>query len=73
MKNNTHYDLPSIGDARKRSKEKINIERELFNIPAECRGLGNGRNYFLRTYGCQANQRDSETIAGILEELGYAA
>ena len=73
MKNNTHYDLPSIGDARKRSKEKINIERELFNIPAECRRLGNGRNYFLRTYGCQANQRDSETIAGILEELGYAA
>ena len=73
MKNNTHYDFPSIGDARKRSKEKINIERELFNIPAECRGLGNGRNYFLRTYGCQANQRDSETIAGILEELGYAA
>ena len=26
----------------------------------------------MRTYGCQANERDSETLAGILEALGYA-
>jgi len=26
---------------------------------------------FLRTYGCQANERDSETIAGILDRMGY--
>ena len=27
--------------------------------------------YFLDTMGCQMNERDSETIAGLLEELGY--
>lgn len=27
---------------------------------------------YLATYGCQANERDSETILGILDEMGYA-
>ncbi len=27
--------------------------------------------YFIRTYGCQMNERDSEIMAGQLEELGY--
>jgi tRNA-2-methylthio-N6-dimethylallyladenosine synthase len=29
------------------------------------------RRYFIRTYGCQMNERDSEIMAGALEELGY--
>lgn len=28
--------------------------------------------YFIKTFGCQANQLDSQLIAGILEELGLA-
>ncbi|MFZ5754949.1 MAG: tRNA (N6-isopentenyl adenosine(37)-C2)-methylthiotransferase MiaB, partial [Bacillota bacterium] len=27
--------------------------------------------YHLVTFGCQANERDSETIAGLLREIGY--
>lgn len=27
--------------------------------------------YLITTYGCQANERDSETIAGLLREIGY--
>ena len=30
-----------------------------------------GKKYYIRTYGCQMNERDSETIAGILTALGY--
>jgi len=29
--------------------------------------------YFIETYGCQMNVRDSETLAGQLEELGFEA
>ena len=33
----------------------------------------NGKKYLIFTYGCQMNARDSETIAGILNSLGYSA
>ena len=29
------------------------------------------RTYFVETYGCQMNVRDSQTLAGILERMGY--
>ena len=31
----------------------------------------NGKSYFIQTFGCQMNEHDSETIAGMLEEMGY--
>ena len=72
MKNIDKFELPSVNEARRRSKDEIAIKRELFVIPDDCKNMGKGKHYFLRTYGCQANQRDSETIAGIMEDLGYA-
>ncbi|GHU64033.1 tRNA-2-methylthio-N(6)-dimethylallyladenosine synthase [Clostridia bacterium] len=30
------------------------------------------KTYHIRTFGCQMNERDSETIAGLLEQMGYA-
>ncbi|MDD4665613.1 MAG: tRNA (N6-isopentenyl adenosine(37)-C2)-methylthiotransferase MiaB, partial [Clostridia bacterium] len=29
------------------------------------------KKYYIATFGCQANERDSETIAGLLEKMGY--
>jgi tRNA-2-methylthio-N6-dimethylallyladenosine synthase len=29
------------------------------------------KTYHIRTFGCQMNERDSETIAGLLEQMGY--
>jgi tRNA-2-methylthio-N6-dimethylallyladenosine synthase len=34
--------------------------------------IGAGKRYFIRTYGCQMNEHDSERIAGLLEQHGYA-
>src|SRR6201984_1108092 len=34
--------------------------------------VGEGRTYEIRTYGCQMNVHDSERVAGLLEEAGYA-
>ena len=33
---------------------------------------GSGRTYHIETYGCQMNVRDSETIAGLLQQMGYS-
>ncbi|MFO7819345.1 MAG: tRNA (N6-isopentenyl adenosine(37)-C2)-methylthiotransferase MiaB [Halanaerobacter sp.] len=30
-----------------------------------------GKNYYIRTYGCQMNENDSEKIAGVLEDKDY--
>lgn len=32
---------------------------------------GREKTYYIETYGCQMNVRDSETIAGLLQEMGY--
>ncbi len=66
-----YFILPNLKEAQKRSKDHAVIERSLFHIDDAAKNLGNGRKYFLRTYGCQANERDGETIRGILEEMGY--
>jgi tRNA-2-methylthio-N6-dimethylallyladenosine synthase len=29
------------------------------------------RTYFIRTFGCQMNEHDSERAAGVLETMGY--
>ena len=68
---NEKYTLPNLKSAQKRTHEHSAIERSLFHIEEVAKKLGVGRMYFLRTYGCQANERDGQTIRGILEEMGY--
>ncbi|MCL1844826.1 MAG: tRNA (N6-isopentenyl adenosine(37)-C2)-methylthiotransferase MiaB [Defluviitaleaceae bacterium] len=33
---------------------------------------GKNLSYFIRTYGCQMNERDSEKMAGLLSQIGFA-
>ncbi len=35
------------------------------------KGIGEHKKYHIVTHGCQANQRDSETMAGLLDAMGY--
>ena len=72
-KKNSEWLMPNLKEAQKRTKQQVSVEKSLFNIPFEAKNIGVGRKYFLRTYGCQANERDSETIAGILEQMGFAS
>ena len=65
------YKLPSLKEAQVRTQQVVAVERTLFTIPEQARKCGVGRRFYLRTYGCQANERDSETIAGILFTLGF--
>ena len=64
--------LPNIKDARKRSKDKVSVYYDKYNIPEALEGIGKDKKYTLLTYGCQMNVHDSENIAGIMEELEYS-
>lgn len=66
------YMPPSLKDARRRTKSKVNYFDD-FKIPEKFRGMGDGRKFYIRTYGCQMNEHDTEVMAGIFEALGYEA
>ena len=61
--------LPSLKEARKRSREDV----EVVYLDNNDTKIVDNRKYFLRTYGCQMNVHDSEQIKFILESLGYVA
>ena len=61
---------PNLKEAKKRGKENIHV-LEFEQIPIEMHEVGKGKKYLIETYGCQMNVHDSETIAGISEQLGY--
>lgn len=48
--------------------ECTNMEQK---SPFRSQSQGGGRFYYIETFGCQMNVRDSETAAGLLETLGF--
>ena len=61
--------LPNLVEARKRTNNKA-LNQE-YSFPDEYKKLGLNKKYFLRTYGCQMNEHDSENIKALLEEVGF--
>jgi len=66
-----YFNKPSMQDAKKRNTERIKHFDDAFSIPPEMVGIGKHKKYFIHTYGCQANERDSESLSGILELMEY--
>ena len=60
-------ELPDYIKARKRSKEKVEIEN--YEITDDLKEIGKGKKYFLKTYGCQMNEHDSENLKAMLKKL----
>lgn len=69
MKNN--WQLPSYDDAKRRRVEHAEVLYDTFNLTEDQKILGKHKHYYIRTYGCQANERDTEVMAGILEHMSY--
>lgn len=66
----TVYTEPSLKKARRRGGEEVAYFDD-FEIDERFRGMGNGRKFYIRTYGCQMNEHDTEVMAGIFTALGY--
>ena len=70
MKLRPDWILPDLNEARKRTNSPVQ-RIDHFVIPEEAKWMGQNKTYYISTYGCQANERDSETMAGILDALGF--
>jgi len=66
-----YFKKPSLAEEAKRSKEKVVVNRDGLEMDEISKNIGRDKKYFVRTYGCQGNEADGETIAGILEFIGY--
>ncbi|WP_166237811.1 tRNA (N6-isopentenyl adenosine(37)-C2)-methylthiotransferase MiaB [Paenibacillus turpanensis] len=64
---------PSYKQEKQRGKEETQIIYEQA-IPEEMKDFGRigGQKYYhIQTYGCQMNEHDTETMAGMFEEMGF--
>ncbi len=69
--NNNRDILPDHKAEAKRSQDVPQAEYGLFQMNDALYELGKGKTFYLRTYGCQANVRDGETIAGTMAMMGF--
>ncbi|MBQ6285058.1 MAG: tRNA (N6-isopentenyl adenosine(37)-C2)-methylthiotransferase MiaB [Bacilli bacterium] len=58
---------PNMLEAKKRHQGKI----EYTNYSSNLEGFGKGKKFYVRTYGCQMNEHDSEKIRGMLLSVGF--
>lgn len=63
----------SLPDSKLERKRNIDIHfnHEKIVIPESLKKFAKGKTYFIHTFGCQANYRDEEIMAGMLEKMGY--
>ena len=62
---------PNLIVAKNRQKEVTNFHYLDNTVSDFIKEYAKGKFYFIRTYGCQANVRDEETMKGILELAGF--
>jgi len=61
--------IPDYNEARTRDKREY--KRLEFSLDESVLDKYSGKKYFIKTYGCQMNEHDSENIAALLEKLGF--
>lgn len=62
---------PDLVKAKIRTNESSQIIYLNNEVSSKLLEYSKGKTYFIRTYGCQANVRDEETIKGLLEQIGF--
>lgn len=58
---------PCLNEEKLRNKDEI-FKKEEYIVYGK---IGLNKTYYVKTYGCQMNEHDSENIRAILEELGF--
>ena len=63
---------PDLLKAASRKKEATNFCVANSHHLKDLKPIAKGKKYYIRTYGCQANVRDEETMRAMLEDVGYS-
>ncbi len=62
--------MPSLKEAKKRTRNAVNNYRYIKDSIYS--SIGKNKKYYIKTYGCQMNEHDSENIKALLEEMGFS-
>ena len=60
---------PDYKEAKVRDKTKVEVVN--YSINKDLVNKYKGKKYFIKTYGCQMNEHDTENICAMVEEMGF--
>ena len=63
--------IPSLTEARKRTNNKVLIKKNAYQLTEQQKKIGLNKKYYLKTYGCQMNEHDSENMKAILNDMSF--
>ena len=63
--------IPSLKEAQKRTNKEVLIKENDYVLNDNLKILGKDKKYYIKTYGCQMNEHDSENIKAILEDMSF--
>lgn len=63
--------MPNLLEAKKRSNKEVLVKTNEYIVKDNLKRLGLGKKYFVKTYGCQMNEHDTENIKAILEDMSF--
>ena len=63
--------VPNLKEAKTRTSKESIVKANEYIVNNELKELGKNKLYFLKTYGCQMNEHDSENIKAMLEDMSF--
>ena len=62
---------PDLKEERRRTNNKVSIKDNEYKVTDKQKKIGLNKKYYIKTYGCQMNEHDSENISAILNDMNF--
>ena len=63
---------PDLLKAKCRTNKDVLVKTNEYIVKDEYKKIGLNKKYYVKTYGCQMNEHDTENIKAILEDMSFA-